>query len=474
MKKTNFLLGGALLLVALFTTSCDKLMSKLDNPVNSYLEMNNKDVALWVGQKVSYPATSISTESIVYSSSDPDVVTVDDQGNIEAVGVGSAKISAFVKSNGEYQEGNVSYNVEVKQFNLGEQYTEALAKATGNVVEIAIPANVKAVMTSKIKTTAGIKLVVKSADKNAPATIYTKGLSENNMFEINSSIVLQDLKIDASELASKSMITTGTIPGASKTNNDLYFSEEFAAKVKEFEKTTVTQLAATAYILDEITVENCMIKGVNVNLVWNGSTVWAVEKLNLKDNIIQLDNAIYTFIRLHAVKDLTVTGNTVYNLKETGVKNEKGDLGDTYFFRQSNASNAAKYYGINYKPNDNASLNWVVENNTFIRTFTGKDFANNVTNNKAVTITLKNNVLYDVYRFNKIVGGNMVKVYDKATNFIYGEKVTVDNTDKGTYCTLLTAAPFEAPTEALDLTKENGGLNLKPSGATTGDPRWLK
>ena len=68
MKKTNFLLGGALLLVALFITSCDKLMSKLDNPVNSYLEMNNKDVALWVGQKVSYPATSISTESIVYSS----------------------------------------------------------------------------------------------------------------------------------------------------------------------------------------------------------------------------------------------------------------------------------------------------------------------------------------------------------------------------------------------------------------------
>jgi len=41
MKKTNFLLGGALLLVALFTTSCDKLMSKLDNPVGSYASIDS-------------------------------------------------------------------------------------------------------------------------------------------------------------------------------------------------------------------------------------------------------------------------------------------------------------------------------------------------------------------------------------------------------------------------------------------------
>ena len=449
-------------------------MSHLDNSVDSHLEMNTSDVALFVGQKASYPATSLSDEKIEFKSSNNEVVTVDQQGNIEAVGAGTATISAFVKDNGLWAEGNVSYKVTVSEFDLVEKYADAFAKASGDVVEIVIPADVKAIMTDKVKTTAGKKLVVRSADKKAPATITTKGLSEKNMFEINSSIVLQDLKIDASELVKKSIITTGTIPGTSKTNNDLYFSAEYAAKVLANEQKTVTKMDADAYILDEITVENCMIKGVNVNLIFNGSTVWAVEELNVKNNIIQLDDALYTFIRLHAVKDLNIIGNTIYNLKETGLKENGKDLGDTYIFRQSNASNAAKYYGINNKPNDNASLKWVVKDNTFIRTFTGKDFANNVTNNKAVTITLKNNVLYDVYRFNKFVGGNMNKDFDKTTNFIYGDKVTIDNTDKGTYCTLLTSAPFEIPTEALDLTKENGGLNLKPVGATTGDPRWLK
>ena len=336
-------------------------------------------------------------------------------------------------------------------------------KAAGGDVTIVIPVDVKAVQSTKIKTTAGQKLTVKSENPKNPSTITLKVMKDDNdkdvpMFEINASIVLQDVKIDASELASP-LIQIGTVPGSTKKNQDVYLTQAVIDAGK-------TKLDATAYIMDEITIENCEIKNLVNAIVWNGSTEWAIEQLNIKNNIIQLNNEKKDFFRVHAVKDLNIIGNTIYNLK----KNKDG-----YVVRQSNASNAAKYYGLNIVAN-NASLNWTINDNTLIRTMTGKAFANNPTNQKALTITLKDNLLYDVYQLQKIFASSTTKVYDKATNFIYGEEVTIDGTDKGTYCTELTAAPFTAPTTALDLTKKYGGLNLKPSGdaANAGDPRWYK
>ena len=49
MKNRSFLVGGALLLSALFLTSCKEMMSSLDNPVSSYLTVGEADVTIPTG-----------------------------------------------------------------------------------------------------------------------------------------------------------------------------------------------------------------------------------------------------------------------------------------------------------------------------------------------------------------------------------------------------------------------------------------
>ncbi len=70
MKKSSFLLGGALLLAALFTTSCKEMMGSLDNPVSAYLETDTTTMVLVPGQDSVRVATTISDAKVVYESSD--------------------------------------------------------------------------------------------------------------------------------------------------------------------------------------------------------------------------------------------------------------------------------------------------------------------------------------------------------------------------------------------------------------------
>ena len=114
-----------------------------------------------------------------------------------------------------------------------------------------------------------------------------------------------------------------------------------------------------------------------------------------------------------------------------------------------------------------------MSNNTFIRTMTGKDFANQMNNSKKLKNTFKNNIFYDVYRIYQYVNSN--HQLDVSGNYIFYGVTAKQNNDLN-YATELTTAPFTAPTEALDLTKEKGGWNLKPTGnaAAAGDPRWTK
>ena len=464
MRK-SYLLGGALLAAALFvTTSCKEVMGSLDNPVSSYLEMNKKDVSLWVGQKDSYPATSISPEKIEFNSSDPNVVTVDDQGNIEAVGAGTATITAFVKGNDEYKEGNVSYNVEVKEFDLVEQYAEALEAADGDVT-IEIPVDVKAIQTGKLKTKAGRKLTVKSADAKNPSTITLKDMVDGNnkavpAFQINASFVLKDVYIDATEtIAGVDLVRLGTDPETTKTNQDVYLTGDVKDAVEAANKTA---LDATLYIMDEITIENCWIKNLKSAVIFDGSVDWAIEKIDIKNNLIQLDVANAHFVRVPAAREANIVNNTVYNIN-TGAGNS------CYFFRFENGNTAKRAYGHNIV--NSIPLKYTISNNTLVRTMAGKDFANNVPNYSTVSVTAENNILYDVYRFNKFFQSNQNKTYDN--NFIFWKDVEEQNDDE-TYATKLLSAPFENPTTQLDFTQENGGWNLKPTGAAAGAgaSRW--
>ena len=117
MKKTNFLLGGALLLVALFTTSCDKLMSKLDNPVSPYLELEQTTANLEYGQSITIKPTSINDQNPIYTyeSLNPEIATVDEAtGVVTAVDYeGEATIVAKIAATENYQAGQTEFKVTI-------------------------------------------------------------------------------------------------------------------------------------------------------------------------------------------------------------------------------------------------------------------------------------------------------------------------------------------------------------------------
>lgn len=124
MKNRSFFVAGALLLASLFTTSCKEMMSSLDNPVSSYLQIDQTDVVLAVGAETTRIAETISTEAVTYTSSAPEVATVDEiTGKVIAVAPGEAVITANVKANDYYMAGTQSYKVKVLSITLNK--TEA-------------------------------------------------------------------------------------------------------------------------------------------------------------------------------------------------------------------------------------------------------------------------------------------------------------------------------------------------------------
>ena len=118
MKKFNLLVGGALLLAALFTTSCKEFMASLDNPVGSYVKINQTTVVLRLGDQMTRVGETINTDGLEYSSSNPSVATVDPvTGKVTALSVGTTLITASAPANEYYLAGSASYEVKVVSFN---------------------------------------------------------------------------------------------------------------------------------------------------------------------------------------------------------------------------------------------------------------------------------------------------------------------------------------------------------------------
>ena len=132
MKKSSFLLGGALLLVSLFTTSCKEIMSNLDQPVSSFLELKKSSSILEPGQTCTIEASTISTSPITYKSLNPDKATVDAKGVVTAVDDGEATIVVETAANENYVAGVAEFMVYVHTPDLFDPLTLE-AKADGNI-----------------------------------------------------------------------------------------------------------------------------------------------------------------------------------------------------------------------------------------------------------------------------------------------------------------------------------------------------
>ena len=116
MKKSSFLAGVTLLFASLFTTSCKEIMSNLDEPVSSYLTVNDADVVVPTGDTYQIEAASINSDKVItYKSSDEKVATVDENGLVTGIADGEATITVAVEASENYNAGEQKIQVAVKR-----------------------------------------------------------------------------------------------------------------------------------------------------------------------------------------------------------------------------------------------------------------------------------------------------------------------------------------------------------------------
>jgi uncharacterized protein YjdB len=113
MKRTFLSLVSMAFICAMTLTSCDEIMSTIDNPVGSYVQFNDSVLNLTPGQVAQNVATTISTEKVTYTSSDKSIATVDPNGFVTAIAFGEATITASVKATEYYAAGSATYKVKV-------------------------------------------------------------------------------------------------------------------------------------------------------------------------------------------------------------------------------------------------------------------------------------------------------------------------------------------------------------------------
>lgn len=233
-------------------------------------------------------------------------------------------------------------------------------------------------------------------------------------------------------------------------------------------------------INNPIIFQECNIKNLKNSLLYGNKKNWSLRDFRVMDCIVQLNNSgSNSIIHLQGasnglIKNLTIKNSTFYNL----VKNKSA-----YFIRYSNSSNAQpkKIFG----ENDNSST-FIISHNTFCKTFSNKDFANNMPNTNTLVTNIEYNIFYDVFRLYQIIQnqsymttpGNTIWGVDGGTpnsNDTGGRKDKLGNP----YATL-EDPQFVGPfLQEFDLEQLNGGVNFKPTGAIAvenkaGDPRWYE
>ena len=121
--KRNFLSklfqASLMCCLAVLFTACDDMFGSEDNPIPAYLSMDTSNVTLKVGETKTRTAIAVSTAIVEYSSSDPAIATVDQQGTVKAVSKGTATITAtatgYSSASGTkmFNTETVSYKVNV-------------------------------------------------------------------------------------------------------------------------------------------------------------------------------------------------------------------------------------------------------------------------------------------------------------------------------------------------------------------------
>ena len=114
MQKKNLFASAILMLCTLFVfTGCKEVMSSLDNPVSAYLKVDPASVKIYRGQSYKIPYSTISNAKPIFTTADDKVATVDENGVVTGVMMGTTKITIEVPATDYYQAASAEFTVEV-------------------------------------------------------------------------------------------------------------------------------------------------------------------------------------------------------------------------------------------------------------------------------------------------------------------------------------------------------------------------
>ena len=186
MKRTFLSLVSMAFIAAMTLTSCDEIMSTIDNPVGSYVQFNDSVLNLLPGQVAQNVATTISTEKVTYTSSDKSIATVDPNGFVTAIAFGEAIITASVPANENYQAGSASYKVKV-----GSVLENALKEGAIVSFDLNVDGVDESVSFKKVGDNFVIENPMASAPRRAAAIITSYSLGYNKATNIMALLVKQ-------------------------------------------------------------------------------------------------------------------------------------------------------------------------------------------------------------------------------------------------------------------------------------------
>lgn len=124
------------------TTKITVIEANQDSPIKENIKvtgvvLNKSSLTLTKGESAKLTATikpsNASNKNVTWKSSDTSVVTVDAKGNIKAVGVGSATITAITKDGGYKATATITVNEKPASYVI--TFTEIKQEVTGSVLE---------------------------------------------------------------------------------------------------------------------------------------------------------------------------------------------------------------------------------------------------------------------------------------------------------------------------------------------------
>ena len=167
MQKKNLFASAILMLCTLFVfTGCKEVMSSLDNPVSAYLKVDPASVKIYRGQSYKIPYSTISNAKPIFTTADDKVATVDENGVVTGVMMGTTKITIEVPATDYYQAASAEFTVEVdgllkmplleKEMALNEEYNLGVTSvSTGAITYTSSDVNVATVDASGNVTAKG-------------------------------------------------------------------------------------------------------------------------------------------------------------------------------------------------------------------------------------------------------------------------------------------------------------------------------